>query len=141
MTARRPFRIDAINPKTRTLEFYAAGHLRNFRAHKVDVFVKNGYGDWLSVVGTKIYTNIVYVGTTGLHCRILTIHSPQYQQLIPLLEAAKLIDSAEAGKELARFANHFREQQVEIERKALKSLADKFGISFSQAQLRKLAKK
>ena len=136
MTARRPFRIDAINPKTRTLEFYAAGHLRNFRAHKVDVFVKNGCTDWLAIIGKKIYTSIA----PGW-LRMVTIHSLQYQRMIVLLEAAKLISSEEAGKELARHAARFREEQIENERQTLKSLADKFGISLSQAQLRKLAKK
>ena len=136
MTSQRPFRIDAINPKTRTLEFYAAGHLRNFRAHRVDVFVKNGCTDWLAIIGKKIYTSIA----PGW-LRMITIHNPQYQRMIVLLEAAKLISSEEAGKELARYAGRFREVQIENERQTLKSLADKFGILLSQAQLRKLAKK
>ena len=136
MTARRPFRIDAINPKTRTLEFYAAGHLRNFRAHKIDAFVKNGCTDWLAIIGKKIYTSIA----PGW-LRMITIHNPQYQRMVVLLEAAKLISPEEAGKELVRYSARFREEQIENERQALKTLADKFGISLSQMQLRKLAKK
>lgn len=136
MSERKPFRIDAMNPKTRMLEFYAAGHLRNLRAHKVDVFVKTGCTDWLAIIGKKIYTSIV----PGW-LRMITIHNSQYQRMIVLLEAAKLISSEEAGKELARYAGRFREEQIENERQTLKSLADKFGISLSQAQLRKLAKK